>query len=96
MINALHVGLLSRECNRVCIIALTACALEMKKSMYHLIPQVLLNFSKISATKQIATPMLEFLSTLIRLPGEREKKMLLLPCPGIETALLRPQRRVIQ
>ncbi|TRY76727.1 hypothetical protein TCAL_07432 [Tigriopus californicus] len=68
LINALHVGLLSRECNRICIMALTACALEMKKSMYHVIPEVVLNFSKISATKLIATPMLEFLSTLIRLP----------------------------
>ena len=68
LINALHVGLLSRDCYRICIVALTACALEMKKGMYHLIEKVLLNFSKISATKMIATPMLEFLSTLIRLP----------------------------
>ena len=36
--------------------------------MYAKIPEVLLNFTKISPTKQIATPMLEFLSTLIRLP----------------------------
>lgn len=68
LINALHTGLLSKECNKICISALTACALEMKRSMYHVIPQVLLNFSKISATKMIASPMLEFLSTLIRLP----------------------------
>jgi tuberous sclerosis protein 2 len=68
MINSLHTGLLSKDCNRICISALTACALEMKRSMYHVIPQVLLNFSKISATKMIASPMLEFLSTLIRLP----------------------------
>ena len=47
---------------------LTACALEMQKSMYAKIPEVLLNFTKISPTKTIATPMLEFLSTLIRLP----------------------------
>ena len=68
LINALQNGLLSRECNRFCIVALTACALEMRKSMYAKIPEVLLNFTKISPTKQIATPMLEFLSTLIRLP----------------------------
>ena len=68
LINALHVGLLSKECARICIVALTTCALEMKKSMHHLIPQLLLNFSKISSTKMIATPMLDFLSTLIRLP----------------------------
>ena len=67
-INALNTGLLSRDCNKTCISALTACALEMKRSMYHVIPQVLLNFSKISATKNVAGPMLEFLSTLIRLP----------------------------
>jgi tuberous sclerosis protein 2 len=68
LINSLQNGLLSRECNRFCIVALTACALEMRKSMYAKIPEVLLNFTKISPTKQIATPMLEFLSTLIRLP----------------------------
>ena len=68
LINALQNGLLSRDCNRFCIVALTACALEMRKSMYAKIPEVLLNFSKISPTMQIATPMLEFLSTLIRLP----------------------------
>ena len=68
LINALQNGLLSRDCNRFCIVALTACALEMRKSMYAKIPEVLLNFSKISPTTQIATPMLEFLSTLIRLP----------------------------
>ena len=68
LINTLQNGLLSRDCNRFCIVALTACALEMRKSMYAKIPEVLLNFTKISPTKQIATPMLEFLSTLIRLP----------------------------
>jgi hypothetical protein len=41
--------------------------------MYTMIPQILLNFTKISATKQIATPMLEFLSTLIRLPDTFSK-----------------------
>ena len=40
----------------------------MKASMRTLISNLLLNLSKISATKSIATPMLEFLSTLIRLP----------------------------
>merc|ERR1719412_2942805 len=68
LINTLQNGLLSRDCNRFCIVALTACALEMRKSMYAKIPEVLLNFTKISPTKLIATPMLEFLSTLIRLP----------------------------
>ena len=40
LINALHVGLLSKDCYRICIVALTACALEMKKGMYHLIEKV--------------------------------------------------------
>ena len=30
LIKALQSGLLSRECQRICIVALTACALEMK------------------------------------------------------------------
>ncbi|QQP40814.1 Tuberinlike, partial [Caligus rogercresseyi] len=68
LIRALELGLLSKECNRMCIVALTASALEMKGSMYHLIPEVLLNFSKISATKFISTPILEFLSTMVRIP----------------------------
>ena len=63
-----YISMAPQECNRICIGALTDCALEMKRSMYHVIPQVLLNFSKISATKMTASPMLEFLSTLIRLP----------------------------
>ena len=36
--------------------------------MLSMIERVLLDFSKISATKHVAVPMLEFLSTLIRLP----------------------------
>merc|ERR1712223_1592909 len=40
----------------------------MPKTMYKNIDKVLLSFSKISSTKHVATPMLEFLSTLIRLP----------------------------
>ena len=40
----------------------------MSGSMYTLLPEVLLNLSKISATVHIAIPVLEFLSTLISLP----------------------------
>ena len=67
LVAALQAGLLT-ESKRICIVALTACALEMKQSMYSLISKLLLNLSNSSATKSIATPMLEFLSTLIRLP----------------------------
>lgn len=61
-------GLSYKECSRTCIVALTASSLEMKKTMHNMIEKVLLDFSKITATKHVATPMLEFLSTLIRLP----------------------------
>merc|ERR1712038_1547124 len=40
----------------------------MSSTMCSLLPEVLLNFSKISATVHIAIPVLEFLSTLISLP----------------------------
>jgi len=68
MVTVLQNGLLSKESNKICIVALTACALEMNNSMFSIISNLLLNLSKISPTKSIATPMLEFLSTLIRLP----------------------------
>ena len=68
VISALQNGLVSKECSRTCIVALTACSLEMTRTMYYMIEKVLFGISKISATKHVATPMLEFLSTLIRLP----------------------------
>nr|CAD7432433.1 unnamed protein product [Timema monikensis] len=67
LIKCLEFGLVSR-CSRQCVMALTICALEMKDAMYKLLPEVLLNLSKISATVHIAIPLLEFLSTLTRLP----------------------------
>ncbi|CAH0564266.1 unnamed protein product [Brassicogethes aeneus] len=51
-----------------CISALTICTLEMREVMVKLLPEVLLNLSKISATVYIAIPVLEFLSTLTQLP----------------------------
>ena len=68
MIKCFEYGLLTSKCNQVCIVALTACILEMSGSMYTLLPEVLLNLSKISSTVHIAIPVLEFLSTLISLP----------------------------
>lgn len=68
IVSTLLNGLSWKESSRTCIVALTACALEMPKTMYTMIEKVLLDFSKISATKHVAVPMLEFLSTLIRLP----------------------------
>ncbi|KAJ9583770.1 hypothetical protein L9F63_021894, partial [Diploptera punctata] len=67
LIKCLEFGLVSR-CSRQCVMALTTCTLEMRDAMYKLLPEVLLNLSKISATVVIAIPILEFLSTLTRLP----------------------------
>ena len=53
---------------KTCVVALTISALEMKETMYKLLPGVLLSLSKISATVSIAPNILEFLSTLNRLP----------------------------
>uniref|UniRef100_A0A1Y1N0Q7 Rap-GAP domain-containing protein n=1 Tax=Photinus pyralis TaxID=7054 RepID=A0A1Y1N0Q7_PHOPY len=60
-------GLVPR-CSRQCIAALTICTLEMKDVMVKLLPEVLLDLSKISSTVHIAIPVLEFLSTLTKLP----------------------------
>ncbi|XP_049869315.1 tuberin isoform X2 [Pectinophora gossypiella] len=48
--------------------ALTVFTLETRETMVKMLPEVLLDLSKISDTKLIAAPMLEFLSTLTRLP----------------------------
>ncbi|KAK6623829.1 hypothetical protein RUM44_010685 [Polyplax serrata] len=66
-IKCLEYGLASR-CASQCVMALTTCTLEMRDAMYKLLPEVLLNLSKISATIIIAIPILEFLSTLTSLP----------------------------
>lgn len=50
------------------ITALTICILEMKEAMVKMLPEVLLNLSKISATIHISIPVLEFLSTLAQVP----------------------------
>lgn len=43
--------------------ALTIFTLEMRETMVKMLPEVLLDLSKISDTKAIASPMLEFLSS---------------------------------
>ncbi|XP_071440421.1 tuberin-like [Hetaerina americana] len=67
LIKCLEVGLASRKA-RDCVSALSVCALEMRDAMGKLLPEVLLHLSKISATVHVAVPILEFLSTLTRLP----------------------------
>lgn len=63
----LQSGLVSRSA-KICMEGLTLCLLEMQNSMLKLLPEMLLKLSKISATKIVAVPVLEFLSNLIRLP----------------------------
>lgn len=67
LIQCLEVGLTTR-CASQCVTSLTTCTLEMRDAMNKLLTEVLLNLSKISATVHIAIPILEFLSTLTRLP----------------------------
>ena len=67
LIQCLEVGLTAR-CASQCVTSLTTCTLEMRDAMNKLFTEVLLNLSKISATVHIAIPILEFLSTLTRLP----------------------------
>ncbi|KAG8194110.1 hypothetical protein JTE90_003050 [Oedothorax gibbosus] len=67
LIKCLQFGLVSRSA-KICMEGLTLCILEMQNSMIKLLPDVLLNLSKISATKIVAVSVLEFLSNLIRLP----------------------------
>ncbi|XP_046387021.1 tuberin [Ischnura elegans] len=67
LIKCLELGLASRKA-RDCVSALSVCALEMRDAMGKLLPEVLLQLSKISATVHVAVPILEFLSTLTRLP----------------------------
>lgn len=57
-----HLGLVNR-CICPVVMALTTCILEMRDIMVKLLPEVLLNMSKLSATTQIAVPVLEFLSS---------------------------------
>ncbi|XP_017881114.1 tuberin isoform X2 [Ceratina calcarata] len=67
LIKCLEVGL-TAKCASQCVTSLTTCILEMRDTMNKLLSEVLLNLSKISATVHIAIPILEFLSTLTRLP----------------------------
>lgn len=56
-------------CFSQCIRALTTCTLDMQDVMVKILPEVLLQLSKTTATAPIAMPMLEFLSTLTILPS---------------------------
>ena len=67
MLRCLEFGLVSRVA-RQCVSALTVASLEMPDATLRQLPSVLLRLSQISPTTSMAVPVLEFLSTLVRLP----------------------------
>ena len=58
----LQFGMVSK-CAKMCVTSLRLCTLEMKEVMMRLLPSVLLQLSKISATVSMAIPVLAFLSS---------------------------------
>ncbi|XP_065212023.1 tuberin [Planococcus citri] len=67
LISCLHFGLVYKSAPQ-CVTALMICLLEMREAMVKLLPEILLNLSKISATVHVAIPILEFLSLLTTFP----------------------------
>lgn len=48
---------------RVCVQAMTVMTLEMPDTFFRFVPEILLGLSKVSQTVQVASPVLEFLSS---------------------------------
>ncbi|XP_052262650.1 tuberin-like isoform X2 [Dreissena polymorpha] len=67
LIKCLEFGMVSK-CAKLCVNALRLSTLEMQEVMMRLLPSVLLQLSKISATMTMAIPVLAFLSSIVRLP----------------------------
>ncbi|XP_077428180.1 tuberin isoform X3 [Vanacampus margaritifer] len=67
LVMCLETGLIYR-CAKQCVVALTMCTVEMPDIMIKLLPALIVKLTHISATVAMASPMLEFLSTLVRLP----------------------------
>ncbi|TSK18061.1 Tuberin [Bagarius yarrelli] len=67
LVQCLDTGLIYR-CAKQCVVALTMCTVEMPDIMIKLMPALIVKLTHISATVTMASPMLEFLSTLVRLP----------------------------
>ncbi|KAJ8319018.1 hypothetical protein KUTeg_004109 [Tegillarca granosa] len=67
LVKCLEFGLVSK-CSKICTNSLRLCTLEMQDIMMRLLPSVLLQLSKISATVSMAIPVLAFLSSVVRLP----------------------------
>ncbi|XP_063286542.1 tuberin isoform X2 [Pelobates fuscus] len=66
MIRALEHGLIYR-CAKQCVVALSMCMIEMPVILFKSLPVLIVKLTHISATVTMAIPMLEFLSTLVRL-----------------------------
>ncbi|XP_029433255.1 tuberin isoform X4 [Rhinatrema bivittatum] len=67
MVRCLEMGLISR-CAKQCVVALSMCIVEMPEILLKTLPVLIVKLTHISATVTMAIPMLEFLSTLVRLP----------------------------
>uniref|UniRef100_A0A8C5QM62 TSC complex subunit 2 n=1 Tax=Leptobrachium leishanense TaxID=445787 RepID=A0A8C5QM62_9ANUR len=67
MVRALEQGLIYR-CAKQCVVALSMCVIEMPSVLIKSLPVLIVKLTHISATVTMAIPMLEFLSTLARLP----------------------------
>uniref|UniRef100_A0A8C2IKT0 Tuberin n=1 Tax=Cyprinus carpio TaxID=7962 RepID=A0A8C2IKT0_CYPCA len=67
LVQCLEKGLIYR-CAKQCVVALTMCTVEMPDIMIKLLPALIVKLTHISATVAMASPMLEFLSTLVLLP----------------------------
>nr|XP_056722512.1 tuberin [Euleptes europaea] len=67
MVYCLEHGLIFR-CANQCVVALSICSVEMPDVLIKALPVLIVKLTHISATANMAIPLLEFLSTLARLP----------------------------
>ncbi|XP_076434147.1 tuberin isoform X13 [Peromyscus maniculatus bairdii] len=67
MVYCLEQGLIYR-CASQCVVALAICSVEMPDIIIKALPVLVVKLTHISATASMAIPLLEFLSTLARLP----------------------------
>ncbi|XP_064151444.1 tuberin isoform X5 [Loxodonta africana] len=67
MVYCLEQGLIYR-CASQCVVALAVCSVEMPDVIIKALPVLIVKLTHISATASMAIPLLEFLSTLARLP----------------------------
>ena len=68
LVCSLEAGLVGRS-SQMCVSSLTLCSLELQATMTRLLPRVLFRLSQVAATRAMALPVLEFLSSLIPIPS---------------------------